>query len=178
MNMDYISGWFDGEGTIHFSKKEKHYLLSFPNTDLKVIEEINEYFKKWFDVSVQITEYHPIRKSDGNYYRTTYRIMITKQKDVIRILEYFKDKCITKKELALCAYDYEINNHRRTNQSWTEEDKKYLVENYKGYGDVVKIAKYLGRTFVSTEHKVEELGLRNNIKSKRYKKILKNRKRL
>ncbi|MDD4439532.1 MAG: LAGLIDADG family homing endonuclease [Tissierellia bacterium] len=171
--MDYIAGWFDGEGTVHFSKQEKHYLLSFPNTDLKVMEEMNEYFKKWFEISVEITNYHPIRKSDGAYYKITYRMMITRQKDVIRILEYFKDKCITKKELSQIAYDYEINNPRRSNQSWTEEDKKYLIENYKGYGDVVKIAKYFGRTVASTENEVERLGLRKRIKLCRRKKRIK-----
>lgn len=164
MNMDYIAGWFDGEGTVHFSKQKKHYLLSFPNTDLKVIEEINEYFKKWFDISVNITKCNPINSKTHLGYKTMYRIMITKQKDVIRILDQFKYKCITKKELSQHAYDYEINNPRRSNKSWIEGDKKYLVDNYKEYGDVMKIARHLGRTYASTENMIERMKLRKHWK--------------
>ncbi len=155
MNWDYIAGWFDGEGTVHF-KKSGQYVLSFPNTDYKVLKEIRNFFLNIlkFD-DIHITCYHP-RKTN----KLMYRLMISRQQDVIKILWYLKDKCITKKDECEAAYNYESNTHRISRKRWKDEDRKYLCENYKGYGDVVKIAKHLGRTYASVENELERLKLR------------------
>ena len=166
MNWDYIAGWFDGEGCVHFKKKEHQYVLSFANTDYNVLKEIRNFFYDALKIDeVNITEYTPRNKKRNSDYKIMYRLMMSRHQDVIKILWYLKEKCITKKNSCEMAYKYEIDACRMIKKRWKEEDRNYLRENYKGYGDVVKIAKYLGRTYASTENEVERLNLRDEIKN-------------
>lgn len=158
MNWDYIAGWFDGEGSVHFKKRERQYMLSFPNTDYNVLKEILNFFSNLKINDINITNYKP----HGNKnYKIMYRLIISRQKDVITILWYLKEKCITKKVECEKAYAYETTTYRVHKQRWKPEERLYIIENYKGYGDVVKIAKHLGRTYNSVENEVERLKVRD-----------------
>lgn len=154
----YLAGWFDGEGTVHFSKQQRYYLLSFPNTDLKVMQEIQRFFHKE-GIETNITSYQPKK---GNY-KLIYRITIAIQRDVLKILSYFKEYCITKKEDVEKAwiYETEIRGRAIEYQKWTEEDNAVIDKNYHAQpGDVMKCARILNRSFASVENQIERRNLR------------------
>lgn len=155
MNMDYICGWFDGEGTIRLRKSDMCHILSFPNTDLGLLEQIKKYLKEKMNINANITKYQPKYKNS----KPMYRIIIYKQKDVIKLLEYFKEKCITKNQQSITAYNYEVLNYRESKTRWREEEIEYLRQNYPEH-TMSEIARTLGRSRASIDHYIQRLGIR------------------
>ena len=166
MNMDYIAGWFDGEGTVHYSKLNKHFLLSFPNTDEKVIVCILEYLNKYYGVTSRITSYAP-KQRGVNPYKIMYRIMITRQKEVVRVSEDLVNRCVTKKEKLKELLEYEKDHIAKNWVRWSEDEKLFIINNYPKM-NVTAIAKHLGRSRASTENEIERLEVRNKTKRKIY----------
>jgi hypothetical protein len=157
MNWDYIAGLFDGEGCVHFIKKSKRYKLDISNTDEKTIDSVLTFLRKNISENIKKYSYTPYG------YKTIFRIVIINQKDVINFCEYLSMRCITKKYQLEEALNYEINTYHTRRKRWSNEEKDYVINNYKKRGDVIKISKELNRTWASVENEVERLNLRKII---------------
>ncbi len=101
MNINYIAGFFDGEGCIVNceSKKRCRYTLAISQTNFEVLEKIREYFGVGKVYSLKKRKAH---WKDAWVYKTT------NAPDTLKVLKELKPHLILdrKKELAQAAIDY------------------------------------------------------------------------
>lgn len=105
MNIEYIAGFFDGEGSVANSRKNgiDRYLISIPQTNLQILEEIRIFLGVGSVYSIKKRKEH---WKDAWVYRTTNRM------DTLTVLRKIVDSLIIKKSIALTAINY-LENYKR-----------------------------------------------------------------
>ena len=119
MNLDYIAGFFDGEGTVFARKYNKsHYLMvHMSQMSKEVLNEIHLFL-----LSKGIKSYFIKSKPNENN-RIYYRLQMTKKEDIVLFLNKIKNRTIVKKDRILEALDFAKNNKWVTNLNSKEKNE-------------------------------------------------------
>jgi intein/homing endonuclease len=113
MNWDYISGFFDADGSITFAKagnsKNKTISITFTNVHKEILIEIKEFIKIKLDINGFISRKPAKRKG----HMTSYQLQYVYFSKCIPLMEKINTKHPIKKhrfEIADKLYDYTPRN--------------------------------------------------------------------
>lgn len=90
MNWDYISGFFDADGSVTFSRlgnsKNKTIQISFTNVELSVLEKMREFIEIELDIKGFISTKAP-RKST---HKVSYQLNYNYFNKCIKLIDHIK----------------------------------------------------------------------------------------
>lgn len=77
MNFQYISGFLDADGSITLSKKRGKYYprISFHNTCLEILVQIDKFIEDYLNIKSNLTKYLPQGKDRITQYTLNYDSM-------------------------------------------------------------------------------------------------------
>ena len=154
MNIDYIAGFFDGEGSVAkcSAKKSDRYSVTISQTNFDVLDKIRIFFGVGSVYKVKKRKSH---WKDAWIYRTTNR------NDTLQVLKKLESYLLLKKEIANEAINY-IENYvlprRDLKSNSLSEDEKVIISminNGKSYRQIEKILKVGRQTICRIKKKSE-----------------------
>lgn len=149
MNINYIAGFFDGEGSIVISNNR--VTLSIPQTDEKILLKIKEFFKKGNVYTLKKRKEH---WKDAWVYRCNGSFQ------VLEILLKLEPFLILKKDKALKAIELlkNIQNKNLLKINRNKEAIKLILEQKLSYRTVEKLTGICRQTLCNEMKKIRSIG--------------------
>lgn len=126
LTLEYIAGFFDGEGSCGVSKKRNPEgrinvpkpFISITNTDLSVIKEIQSIIG--FGKIYEHKEYHKI-------HRTMFHLEITKPHEIIKFADLLLNRISIKKSILSAVKEYAVylNDTRLKHKTWAGKSSSW-----------------------------------------------------
>jgi len=122
MNLDYIAGFIDGEGSIGAYRWNNNvvFRLQIGNTNYQVLEDIKIYLE---GIGIRCNKITTQLKKNEKH-KTSYVLAITARRDLIPLLVQILDKLVIKKDKA--KYIIEHCNLSSSNSSFNIEELRSI----------------------------------------------------
>jgi intein/homing endonuclease len=135
MNWDYIAGFFDGEGNVHYMKRKSGSYagrIGITQSDTESLDEIKKFLNK-NKIDCGVYKNHPDTKIAS-------RLVINGYWDVIDFLKNIREKVIVKRnKINEVIKNMEEHPVKQTKlRSWQENEVETLMKNKTPYKEIIK----------------------------------------
>jgi intein-encoded DNA endonuclease-like protein len=129
MNLDYIAGFFDGEGSLTYNRAGKQWLVKIAQSERAVLDEIVEFLQS-LDVHCSVHK----KPFGEKCTRIPYDIVIHRKRDVCKFLGLMHHRLVVKKQLAEDYYRFIklFPTMSRQQRYACREDRKYACKSARG----------------------------------------------